>query len=1631
MKENIPSHLSLPPVSEVKPPVDTEKQVLPFLELAWKDFERLCYRLIREESQIESCRLYGIRGQEQEGIDIYARPLSQEKYMVFQCKRYEKLKASVIAKAVKEFLDGEWSQKSSTFVFCTNYDLSDTKLSKEIENQYNILKQKEINFVSWDQQELSTKLKTQPDIVYDFFGLPWVESFCGKEIASEISGRRKLSPAQVIEFRGKLRDFYSIVFSKYDIGLPSLDVSKTGLNLRERFIIPDIIKEREITEVIRNREESEEVDKFAPVREHSGDGSINKQQRTITRTIEARVDIQQILTDNERHIILGEPGVGKSTLLRFITLDLLSDDPKLSLLSEKWGSFLPVWIPFVFLTKKIEGQDISLSELIHLWFKVMDAEPLFKLVEKALDDERLLLLVDGIDEWKDSISAQVAINRLSSFIDSKRANAIITGRPYGYKQLRVVIDNVKIHTLGGFSPDQQREFIVKWACWREKSQNNNLTQEVIEKSVCKTADDILKELRTVPKLTELSKYPLLLSILLSLKLQNLSLPHDRFEAYDKIIKRFLEKHPYERLTSAEITEPFIPMHPEESTSIFEFLAYSAQTTSAEGLIDKKVAKQLIEKYLAEELGCSKGEASRQGREMIEVAKNFIGILIERSNEELGFYHRLLQEYLAARYISRRPFEEQIECIKDKALDPQWSEVIQGIVHEISRKDEIKAIIEALEKLKNNVNLKDRYHLNLLIYQVVFCTGARSCDLQLSMRLFEQAVHDIEFDSWMTYREKVLNIFIEGLHISKLRQPILEKIDQWFPHRFKYGYDEIITKTEQWEETPELINCLWKNIFNSEDIETQKAAAKVLAKRKSGDAEWGDKFAEYCMKYPDLKVRAVMFEGILTGWPTHPIIKKFISINKKSIHHLLKFMSVKGKVSISIQDDKDFDDIIFLSSYLSHIRFDWEDEIIQTIMNGWGKNKKLKERCLDGIDNVYGPYIISNDIAWKILLNEYIDDKELEGKILENIKAENHLFSIAINTLWQIIGKKWSQNKRVSKGVEEWLLKQSSNFSSIYHAALAARSKPVKQKLFSLMKGSFAHWSVKALLDIWGIEDKEVNEKLKEFISSNLKRCVDIAHLLPDIILDKEECQNKLLEILESSDTKRYDTIISGLAKLKDKFDFSDSIDYLLDQKIPTLESDLWRGVAELIQYFPDNKRVKSIAKSELIKSNRNLRPVIKSYHNDPDFYPKIIHAITPFPKGLRSIIVRRLGEFSRLPDMVLPILKNYYLEAETSIHTEASISYHTQLEVNDLVNNEVMKKLSNDINCREDFSEHIIQGAFIGLFILKEFDIIKEKLDDKEPYHSWLHIEPWGALKNIPLLKFIFKHWNKIKELFGENVWKRLFRKNEITEEYWNELADYIDDESEAKQDLMEFIISQTEPIHRTNILNFLGRVKPKSKLLLDTCLEVLKDSVEKKKTNESDLTSTYIIGTHFKGDTDVLNILLDIFSITETDNQLIYILCFGWPDYPGLERFLFKLEKRWKEPTSIGGYAQLICTVKPSESVVNLIDWIFEKIGKSHIGTLTFINSIRMFLIARVSRDNKLRKLLAKQLLEKPSRHHKVTNISLLKEVGYIDEEVLSWCIDEIERQRNEYESPEVGFDIVSGEFKVLMHVLLDVVSL
>src|SRR4051794_37844018 len=128
LADDLPSYLATPPGSDVPPPVETNAEGLPYGSLHWEDFERLCLRCARTASDIERAQLYGQRGQDQAGIDLFAR-LASGKYRVYQCKNEKDFGPAKIRAAVEKFLGGEWANDATELVLCTRESLRSTQRS--------------------------------------------------------------------------------------------------------------------------------------------------------------------------------------------------------------------------------------------------------------------------------------------------------------------------------------------------------------------------------------------------------------------------------------------------------------------------------------------------------------------------------------------------------------------------------------------------------------------------------------------------------------------------------------------------------------------------------------------------------------------------------------------------------------------------------------------------------------------------------------------------------------------------------------------------------------------------------------------------------------------------------------------------------------------------------------------------------------------------------------------------------------------------------------------------------------------------------------------------------------------------------------------------------------------------------------------------------------------------------------------------------------------------------------------------------------------------------------------------------------------------------------------------------------
>jgi hypothetical protein len=151
--------------------------VLPFAQLGWGNFERLCLRLAEHDGDVENISLYGTRGQGQQGIDIFARRDGGE-YTVYQCRRVKSFTAVQVKEVVDDFLAGTWAKRARTLTLCTSAELTRTELAEAVEAQDIRLREHSKAFVALDSDQLSRELKTLPALVLDFFDRGWLKEFC-------------------------------------------------------------------------------------------------------------------------------------------------------------------------------------------------------------------------------------------------------------------------------------------------------------------------------------------------------------------------------------------------------------------------------------------------------------------------------------------------------------------------------------------------------------------------------------------------------------------------------------------------------------------------------------------------------------------------------------------------------------------------------------------------------------------------------------------------------------------------------------------------------------------------------------------------------------------------------------------------------------------------------------------------------------------------------------------------------------------------------------------------------------------------------------------------------------------------------------------------------------------------------------------------------------------------------------------------------------------------------------------------------------------------------------------------------------------------------------------------------------
>lgn len=1344
--------------AHLKPPVETRLQELPFRELEWKNFEKLCLRLINREAKAQYCRLYGTPGQGQEGIDIFAKThLIDTTYRVYQCKKVENFKPNEIAKAVKTFLKGDWASNSNAFILCTTDNLNSTEKALEIENQRSLLEAQGISFDTWDSAQLSVKMKDYPDLVDDFFGRWWVKVFCGAEQFAFFEKNKRLDGASVSEIRLKLGKFYRNLFNRLDPGLPTGQHSTINtLPLEKRYIFPNIVENEYFSsihfeplsptlpdsklEMELFSSSFEENLRISPLNSVFTLRDERKQRTTYTNPYQ-QVTNSGVASHNQYHpfhhwlvkadknLILGPAGSGKSAMLGFIAIDLLGENPQLEELTQKWGENLPVWIPFALWTKLIAHSGgtspISLEDMLHNWFRSCGEEELWTLVKQALEDKRLLLLVDGLDEWASEQSGRVALQLFELFIEQRNIPALVTSRPHGYQRLGLTSSGWQMGAIAEFSFQQQSQLIQRWfEAWindpttssiesniennQTNTESSQITSEGTTRQAKLLADQFMTELTASPDLKELAKVPLLLALLIFLKIYNIrsGLPRNRFKAYHVLVEHLISVHPQKRLVAAQISGNEGKFTNEEKQTLLSHLAYYMQSQPGEGLIESAQALKILEEYLKSDYwGLAPASVRHLARHFLTEIEEVSGLLVKATNQELKFFHRSFQEYLAAVYLTGQSLEEQLRVVGGKANNPQWREIILGLLYLTLRQQEVGRFVEEIKSRKakvdgNPVHSIEATVLELLLAEITF--GEFNCPPSLIRELAEEIFEKIEKAPWFYHRERLLRFALEGLRSAKVRDLVLVRLRRWIPCRIR-SRSFLFNAMVNWPPTKEVIYSLEHGLYDEEFV-SARAAARTLAKLVGGDKAVGERLMNLAQRAFDPNVRAVALEALLKAWPNLPGIKDVFEDARCSASPQLRFVGIKGCIQFSLQKEEDRKVLLELASEYSSLEDEVQAEIRSLLQKGWPAHPGTKEYCLKIARNPREFFTSSHgslraEIALLILLEGFPQDQDVVELCIEELEQEQVPFALYREQIWHLLAQNFRNHPSLVAAIDKWIAKPPKDstspapttrslFYQDVRAALIGRTVVAKN---ALLAGLPDQWPAYVLLEGWGIQDQEVSEALTRIAFGAAKEATTIGHLLPRVILDKKHCRQKLLELLTEPDCHRPDFVLWGLKELNDlerkdateevKQTFHENeraiVDKALNLKLNFTDDNDFMALSvseRLLEDYPTDPRIKELAEKEFLHRNGQIGIVGWSYGpKDEKIRQQIIERVCPLPAALREIIAEYLGTFvdvtysvetdeeSQTKDELLGLLADYNQDPDVQAKTQTCISYYKRL----------------------------------------------------------------------------------------------------------------------------------------------------------------------------------------------------------------------------------------------------------------------------------------------------------------------------------------------------------------------------------
>jgi formylglycine-generating enzyme required for sulfatase activity len=398
---------------------------------------------------------------------------------------------------------------------------------------------------------------------------------------------------------------------------------------------------------------------------------------------QVKVKVQEALAVHTRLVVLGDPGCGKTTLLRYLALtyarDLLGEEGVVARRLELSEQRSPILLPLRDFARYLEAHhpDPStdgpklLLDYLRTYFAHQDIALPERFFADRLQRGECAVLLDGVDEVADLFTRQRVARIIERFTIAYPENRyVVTSRIVGYTGSARLGEGYTVTTVRDFTQADIERFVTHWNRAVEVVLAGGETPYALGEAR-RQSEALLRAIRGSERVQELAVNPLLLTVIALVQRYRAQLPERRTELYEEAVEVLLGKWDEAKGLEAKTMMAGRELDAGDRRSLLEPVALWMMEQRAREIEADELRRQLGQRFF--EIVGDWRQAGKVVDDFLRLINERSGLLAERGQGVYAFSHLTFQEHLAARAVADR--EDYIPYTLDRLGDSWWREVV--------------------------------------------------------------------------------------------------------------------------------------------------------------------------------------------------------------------------------------------------------------------------------------------------------------------------------------------------------------------------------------------------------------------------------------------------------------------------------------------------------------------------------------------------------------------------------------------------------------------------------------------------------------------------------------------------------------------------------------------------------------------------------------------------------------------------------------------------------------------------------------------------------------------------------------------------------------------------------------------